>query len=66
MAQKRCAKISVTQPAPGYNTATSDVESASGLALGAGIGYRLFDLDFAWVPFGILGNTFRYTAHVKF
>ncbi len=50
----------------GYNTATTDVESASGLALGAGIGYRLFDLDFAWVPFGILGNTFRYTAHVKF
>ena len=34
--------------------------------MGAGIGYKLFDIDFAWVPFGDLGNTFRYAAHVKF
>jgi hypothetical protein len=50
----------------GYDTADADVEGASGLSLGAGIGYKLFDLDFAWVPFGILGNTFRYSAHLKF
>jgi hypothetical protein len=50
----------------GYNSATTDVDGASGLALGAGAGYKSFDIDCAWVPFGDLGNTFRYAAHVRF
>lgn len=50
----------------GYNTVRTDAEGASGLSLGAGLGFNRFDFDFAWVPFGDLGNTFRYSLHVKF
>ena len=46
--------------------ANTPIDIASGITLGGGVGYKLFDIDFAWVPFGDLGNTFRYTAHVKF
>ena len=50
----------------GYNSANTDGNGGSGAAIGAGLGYKLFDLDFAWIPFGDLGNTFRYSAHLKF
>ena len=50
----------------GYNSAITDADGASGFSLGGGMGYRQFILDFAWVPFGDLGNTFRYAAHIKF
>ena len=50
----------------GYNSANTDADGANGLSLGAGLGYKKFDFDFAWIPFGDLGNTFRYAAHVKF
>jgi hypothetical protein len=50
----------------GYNSATTDAKDASGLSLGAGLGYKQFQFDFAWVPFGVLGNTFRYAATMRF
>ncbi|MCG3205489.1 MAG: hypothetical protein KCHDKBKB_02210 [Elusimicrobia bacterium] len=50
----------------GFNGANTDAEGANGITLGAGLGYRQMDFDFAWVPFGDLGNTFRYAAHFKF
>ncbi len=49
----------------GYNTSNTDADG-SGLSLGGGLGYKQFDLDVAWVPFGDLGNTFRYAAVMKF
>lgn len=50
----------------GIGTAGTDADGASGISLGGGLGFRLFTFDMAWVPFGDLGNTFRYAAHVRF
>lgn len=50
----------------GYNSTRTNTEGASGLSAGAGLGFRQFAFDFAWVPFGDLGNTFRYSLHIKF
>ena len=44
----------------------TDADDANGVSLGGGLGYRNFDLDFAWVPFGDLGDTFRYAVTVRF
>jgi len=49
----------------GYTTTTTDADG-SGITFGAGMGLRNFNFDFSWVPFGDLGNTFRYSLHVKF
>jgi len=50
----------------GYHTLGTDADGASGVTVGAGIGYRRLDLDFAWVPMGDLGNTFRYAVLFHF
>lgn len=50
----------------GYNSAKTDADGATGVSLGAGLGYKQLDFSFAWVPFGDLGNTFRYSATFKF
>jgi hypothetical protein len=50
----------------GYNSSSTDADGANGVSVGGGIGFKKLDLDFAWVPFGDLGNTFRYSALVKF
>lgn len=50
----------------GFNSANTDSDGAKGLSFGAGVGFKKFDFDFAWVPFGDLGNTFRYAATLKF
>jgi len=47
----------------GYNSATTDADGASGVTLGGGLGLGKFRFDFAWVPFGDLGNTMRYSIH---
>ena len=50
----------------GYNSAVTGANGASGLTLGGGVTFRRLTLDVAWVPFGDLGNTFRYAAHMRF
>lgn len=50
----------------GFRTAGTDADGASGLSLGFGLGFRRLNFDVAWVPFGDLGNTFRYAILVKF
>jgi hypothetical protein len=50
----------------GYNNAVVETHGAIGVALGGGIRFRSLELDFAWVPFGELGNTFRYAALMRF
>jgi len=50
----------------GYTTHNKDVDGLKGIAAGAGLRYSRLSFDFAWVPFGDLGNTFRYTISAKF
>jgi hypothetical protein len=51
----------------GYRTVGQEkLGGLSGLSAGAGITWRQFSLDFAWVPYGDLGETFRYSLLVKF
>ena len=50
----------------GYTTHYQDIDGFKGFATGAGLRYSSVGFDFAWVPFGDLGNTFRYTLSVKF
>lgn len=50
----------------GYNMRNNRSGGLSGGSFGLGVGYYNFDFDFAWVPFGDLGNTFRYALRVKF
>jgi len=38
----------------------------SGVSAGAGVTYKFFTFDFAWVPYGNLGNTFRYSIKLRF
>ena len=50
----------------GYTTHNKDVGGLKGIAAGAGLRYSRVYFDFAWVPFGDLGNTFRYTLSARF
>jgi hypothetical protein len=49
----------------GYRT-DSDVDGFAGVSAGGGIDVGRVGLDFAWVPFGDLGNAYRYSLHIKF
>jgi len=50
----------------GYNTkATADLGSP-GVGVGLGIIVNKFDFDFAWVPYGDLGQTYRLALKIKF
>jgi len=49
----------------GYKT-LNDFKTIDGLGTGLGIGWKKFSLDFAWVPYGDLGNTFRISFIAKF
>ena len=51
----------------GYSFARQDTEGLNGLTLGVGMTFQQrFGFDFAWVPYGVLGNTFRYSLSLKF
>lgn len=50
----------------GYNTLRHDAGGLAGLAAGVGINFNHANFDFAWQPFGELGDTFRYSLVVKF
>lgn len=50
----------------GYSTHHRDNEGLDGLTLGVGFNFYRGGFDFAWVPYGVLGNTFRYSLHLKF
>lgn len=50
----------------GYTSQRSNVSGLNGLTMGAGINFHKASFDFAWLPFGNLGNTFRYSLLVKF
>lgn len=51
----------------GYKTvAQEQLGGLAGLCAGAGIAWKQFGFDCAWVPYGDLGDTFRYSLLVKF
>lgn len=50
----------------GYTSRHKDISGFKGLTLGAGLSYYRATFDFAWLPFGHLGNTFRYSLLIKF
>ncbi len=49
----------------GFNSAHTDPE-APGFSFGAGLGIKQMSFDFSYVPFGDLGNTFRYSLGIRF
>lgn len=51
----------------GYNSSRRELGSTmSGISAGAGLSFPKGDLDLAWIPFGPLGDSFRFTLLVKF
>jgi long-subunit fatty acid transport protein len=50
----------------GFNSADSDAGGFGGVSFGGGIAYGSVGFDFALLPFGDLGNTYRYSLLVKF
>ncbi|MBI5243128.1 MAG: PorV/PorQ family protein [Elusimicrobia bacterium] len=51
----------------GYTSVRKDNEGLNGLAMGVGVMFlQRFGFDFAWVPYGVLGDTFRYSINLKF
>ncbi len=49
----------------GYRS-DSDVAGFKGVSIGSGLQLGRGSFDFAWVPFGELGNSYRFSLHVKF
>ncbi len=41
----------------GYNTGRNEIDGMSGLSFGAGFGFGPAAIDYAWVPYGELGNS---------
>src|ERR1019366_5741488 len=49
----------------GYNT-TSNAQGLTGVSVGGGLRLGRASFDFAWVPFGELGNSYRFALHIRF
>lgn len=47
-------------------TSSADLEGMAGVSFGAGLGMNAMRVDYAWVPFGLLGNTHRFTLGYRF
>ncbi|MBI3299312.1 MAG: PorV/PorQ family protein [Elusimicrobia bacterium] len=50
----------------GINTHRIDNEGMNLMSFGAGINFYRAGFDFAWVPYGDLGNTFRFSLVLRF
>ncbi len=50
----------------GYTTRTRRVEGLNGITIGIGFGFKMANLDYAWMPMGDLGTTHRISVGVKF
>ncbi|MEW6557064.1 MAG: PorV/PorQ family protein [Elusimicrobiota bacterium] len=50
----------------GYKTGQETGNGFDWFTTGAGLGYKNFNFNFAWVPYGDLGSTFRYSLVVRF
>ncbi|TPW21615.1 MAG: hypothetical protein FD126_509 [Elusimicrobia bacterium] len=50
----------------GFNTHRIDNDGNNLMTFGAGVNFYRAGFDFAWVPYGDLGNTFRFSLLLKF
>lgn len=50
----------------GLSSQRKENEGFNSITLGAGLAFHKAAFDFAWIPFGHLGDTFRYSLIVKF
>ncbi|MFC1501529.1 PorV/PorQ family protein [Elusimicrobiota bacterium] len=50
----------------GYNTKTKDISGLQGFSAGIGFRYFEYDFDYAYVPFGDLGQTHKISFSLKF
>jgi len=50
----------------GYSSERSSIDGLTGITAGGGVTFRKASFDFAWIPFGVLGDTFRYSLVIKF
>lgn len=50
----------------GYTSARKDNSGLNGITAGAGLSFPKASFDFAWIPFGTLGDAFRFSLLVKF
>ncbi|MBI5623889.1 MAG: PorV/PorQ family protein [Elusimicrobia bacterium] len=50
----------------GYTSHYRDLSGLNGMTMGMGLSYNVATFDFAWMPFGRLGDTFRYSLLLKF
>lgn len=50
----------------GYTSSRRDNGGLSGVTAGGGLAFQKASFDFAWIPFGSLGDAFRFSLLVKF
>ncbi len=50
----------------GYTSSRRDNGGLSGVTAGGGLAFTKASFDFAWIPFGTLGDAFRFSLLVKF
>ena len=50
----------------GYNSHRSANDGLNEISFGAGINFHRGTFDLAWIPFGDLGSTFRYSLLIRF
>lgn len=50
----------------GYNSSRRDIGGLAGLSAGGGLAFPKASVDMAWIPFGSLGDAFRFSLLVKF
>ena len=53
-------------PRIGYKTNTKGLTGTAGLSIGFGFILDSYGIDYAWVPFGDLGDTHRVSLNIKF
>jgi hypothetical protein len=53
-------------PRIGYNTNTNDLEGTKNINIGSGFEYKGYRLDYAWSPYGELGDSHQISLLVKF
>ncbi|MBI3551366.1 MAG: PorV/PorQ family protein [Elusimicrobia bacterium] len=49
-----------------HRTNTNDISGATSLSAGAGATFSRFSVDYAWLPYGALGDTHRFSLSYRF
>lgn len=49
----------------GYNTRSMETKELNGISVGLGLGLNSFRINYAFMPFGILGNTHRISLNLR-